>query len=1044
MQRTPAPYYPRIRYFITLGIALTTVPACTVIQKTGTDSNLFKASFQGVFTFAVQCFPMKLILAATGILFFFQASSQSPAYNQFTTREGLSGNTVYCGLQDKKGFLWFGTDQGLSRFDGSRFEQFGVREGLPDPEVLNLFSDTEGDLWISCFKENVCRRRRGVIQSAANEAVMAKISLKSSIVNVTEDDSGKKWISGKDHSIFLVDGDSVVKKTFPTFVSTVFQMQGDLFAISSNGVFKLQPDGSILKTIPIGTPGSRPFGVFYGCVVSGDKLMVTSPHVMLFQREGDQFRLLEENRNLSGKLYKDSRGQIWLGSPFNGAICFKPGLKSLQDYQLYLPGKRINAVIEDNQGGFWFGTIGEGVFRLSPSGSSVYPLGTGAIQVNVTALSKTREGNIWAADDRGMVYSIGPNPSAVLTLPGADKYNKSRAMLRTSDNSSWIGTDKGLFRIRAGKVHQFEIPSAVKAMVARNDTLWIGSANSIYMLPASAPSATDLMGERITAMCIDREGWIWTGGTKGLKCEKQQFKLDWSLQFPELNHKIIALGTGVWGYIWASTPQNGLLRIQVEQGKVLRVEPMDAYFKGALKNVQSIFCEPTGRVWLATNQGIYALDPDLKTQYFGIHDGLSNIDVNCLMVFQDTLWAGTVAGVTAIPLSASGLASPTPVLFSALRYRIGSAQQVVNLLDDPAKAPVCSIPSEAALTELVFSVQDYNGYFGPDLECLIQRPLPPFYALTFDHLYQWFRHGCRTYTETGHAEKGVLQFGMELPPGKYLIKAIAKNKTGNYSSESEWLSLEKASAWHETLLFWLLFWGLMAWVALKIIRDRSQYRKMRMQVAELRVQALQAQMNPHFIGNSINAIQQFFYPPNAAKASRYIAIFTRLLRKTMELTEQHFISLKEELQYTDDYLQLAQLRYEDRFQYQIDCADAVPETTPFPGMILQPLLENATIHGMSSGQTLILVVQVRTIGEKLICSITDNGPGIFSTLQTKQTKPSQHQSRGLEILKKKIQTLNMLHKTDLVLSITDRSTQDPALRGTVAEITFSPLKIPVA
>ena len=712
---------------------------------------------------------MKLILVATGMLFFIQAASQSPAYNQFTTREGLSGNTVYCGLQDKKGFLWFGTDQGLSRFDGTRFEQFGVREGLPDPEVLNLFSDSEGDLWISCFKESVCRRKNGVIQSATNEALMAKISFKSSIVNIMEDKSGKKWISGKDHSIFLVDGDSVAKKTFPTFIATVFQMQGDLFAIYPDGIFQLDTLGNILKTIPIQSTTTRPFGTFYSCEVVDDKLLVTSPHTMLFQRVGDRFQLMEENRNLSGKLYKDSRGQIWLGSPFNGAICFKPGLKSLIDYQLYLPGKRINAVIEDNQGGFWFGTIGQGVFRLSPSGAIVYPLSTSDIQINVTAISESPEGYIWAADDRGMVYSIGETPPSIRTLPEEEKYNKSRSILRISDNSTWIATDKGLFKLSAGKISKLNNLAAVKAMVARNDTLWIGSANSVYILPPSANAAIDLIGKRVTAMCIDEEGWVWTGSTKGLNCEKQQFKQDWSVQFPELNYKIIALKAGAGGYIWATTPQNGLLRIKVSKGEVVRVEPMDHYFKGALKNVQSIFCEAGGQVWLATNQGIYALDPDLKTQYFGIHDGLNNLDVNCILVAHDTLWAGTVAGVTAIPLSASGMASSVPVLFSAVRYQIGSRHNVINLLDGADLTPLCRIPSNAALVEVSFSIQDYNGYFGPDLECLILRQIPPIHLVTFDNVYQWVKNGFKDYTETGLAEKRVLKFGMDLPPGRYLI-----------------------------------------------------------------------------------------------------------------------------------------------------------------------------------------------------------------------------------------------------------------------------------
>lgn len=977
---------------------------------------------------------MKFALTVFGMLVLWQVSAQSPAFNQFTTQEGLSGNTVYCGVQDKKGFLWFGTDNGLSRFDGSRFEQFGVKDGLPDPEVLDLFSDSQGDLWISCFKENVCRRKNGVIQSAANSAEMANISLKTSIVTVFEDELKQIWISGKAYSAFQVQGDSVYKKIFPNYVSTVFQLGGEWFAICPEGILNLDRNGAVLKTIPVTSPYPYPFKVFYNCVVAEDKLLVASPHVMLFQREGDTFRLIQENKDLSGKLFKDSKGQFWLASPLNGAICFKSGLKSLHEYQQYLPGKRINAVIEDNQGGFWFGTIGEGVFRLSPHGASVYPLSKEPIQVNVTALGTTPEGGILAADDRGAVYRVGAKTISGQTLPVAEKYNKSRAILRSPPNTCWIGSDKGLFKQENGQLQQCTKLAAIKALVARHDTLWIGTASSIYMLPPHSDKETNLFTERVTALCIDREGWIWSGGTKGLKCERQQFKYYWSERFPELKHKIIALGTGQAGYIWAATPQDGLLRIAVSGGEVQRVEHMSQHFKGALKNIQSIFCEPSGRIWLATNQGIYALQTDLQTQYFGVRDGLSHQDVNCVLVERDTLWAGTVSGITSIPLLATNQAVAVPILFSELRYRAGKDQFLLNLLD--TDAPACTIPHDAALVELAFSMQDFNGYYEEDFQCAILRKMPPLYAATFDNVYQWVKNGFQAVADTGFAEKGVLQFGLSLPPGKYLIQAVGRSKTGNQTTESRWLLLEKKAAWYETLLFWLLAWSLVGWVALKIYRDRSLYRKMRMQVAELRVQALQAQINPHFIGNSINAIQQFFYPPDAARASKYIAIFTRLLRKTMEFTDQHFIPLKDELQYSEDYLQLAQLRYEDRFTYKIECDPTILENTPFPGMLLQPLLENATIHGFAPGQELFVLLSFSIENNRLLCRITDNGPGIHHTRKTRHPQGPEHQSRGLDLLKKKIHTLNILYQTDISMTISDRSETTPDEQGTLVEIAF--------
>lgn len=965
-----------------------------------------------------------------------QVFTQSPAYNQFTTRDGLSGNTIYCGVQDRMGFLWFGTEQGLCRYDGSRFMQFGIADGLPDPEVLDLFCDNTGDLWISCFKANVCKRENGVIVNAQQDSLLSQIQIKKSLASVMQDGDGNIWISGRDKNLYRINGESFIKKSYSCDIQAIMQVQGSLFAIEPNGFLKMDNDGTVLKNIKATTPYSPTFSIFYNGVVSGNKLLVTSPHIMMFVLEGDTFRLVDENKQLSGKLFKDSKGQIWMGSPAKGAICFGADPDDLQHFQVYLPGKRINTVIEDNQGGYWFGTIGEGLYRLRPNGAIIYPLSEGQTQVNVTAIAAAPGGGVVAADDKGRVYRIGAGPQSVLTISDSDKYNKARAIINTTDKSCWIGTDKGSCKIENGKARWYTAPAAIKAMLLRHDSIWIGTGNSVYVFAPGSESAVNLGVERVTAMCADNQGWIWVGSTNGLKCENQNFKYNWGEEFPELKNKIIALGAGTSPFVWVATPQDGLMRMKVDKGKILTVERMNWCFKGALKNVQSLFCEPSGRVWIATNMGIYALGVDLKPIYFGLHDGLSNPDVNNLYVSGDTLWAATVSGVTSIPLSAGKLQNPVPVLVSAVRYRTGAERQLQNLLDNPQS--VCKIPGNAALVEILFSVQDYNGSFSEDLECSVIKQMPSFYTVTFDNVYQFIKNGFSSVRETGFAEKGVFQLGLDLPPGKYLINAVARNKTGSVTASSDWLLIEKSPAWYETLLFWLFVWALSGWIVVKIVTDRNKFRKMQLQVAELRIQALQAQINPHFIGNSINAIQQFFYPPDAARASRYIAIFTRLLRKTMEFTDQHFISLKDELQYTDDYLQLAQLRFEDRFSYTINCESGIPEMTPFPAMILQPLLENATVHAMTHERELILDVRFFGNGEQLHCTVTDNGPGIDTMTSIARKQSPEHKSRGIEMIRKKVQTLNMLYHTNISITISDRSTLTPPLMGTQAEIIFTP------
>src|ERR1043165_8704885 len=101
---------------------------------------------------------MKISLCAFLTCFFYPLYSfcQEYGYSHYDSRDGLAGSTVYSMVQDKEGFLWFGTDIGLSRFDGTHFKNFTRADGLPDNEIIQLFADSKGRIWISPFKKSIC------------------------------------------------------------------------------------------------------------------------------------------------------------------------------------------------------------------------------------------------------------------------------------------------------------------------------------------------------------------------------------------------------------------------------------------------------------------------------------------------------------------------------------------------------------------------------------------------------------------------------------------------------------------------------------------------------------------------------------------------------------------------------------------------------------------------------------------------------------------------------------------------------------------------
>ena len=142
-------------------------------------------------------------------------SGQSPSYIHYGVKEGLPSNMVYCATQDHRGFLWFGTDKGLVRFDGTRFQVFGKKDGLPDPEVLNLFEDSQHRLWISCFSQKPCFIQAGQLHTSENDALLEKIKIKVNLCVFSEDSLHRIWIASKLKQVIVVDGDDIRIQEFP-------------------------------------------------------------------------------------------------------------------------------------------------------------------------------------------------------------------------------------------------------------------------------------------------------------------------------------------------------------------------------------------------------------------------------------------------------------------------------------------------------------------------------------------------------------------------------------------------------------------------------------------------------------------------------------------------------------------------------------------------------------------------------------------------------------------------------------------------------------
>lgn len=215
------------------------------------------------------------------------------------------------------------------------------------------------------------------------------------------------------------------------------------------------------------------------------------------------------------------------------------------------------------------------------------------------------------------------------------------------------------------------------------------------------------------------------------------------------------------------------------------------------------------------------------------------------------------------------------------------------------------------------------------------------------------------------------------------------------------------------------------------------------QLAEARLSALQAQMNPHFVFNALNSIKRMILDADNDKASRYLSKFASMIRMTLNHSKEIFVTLEENIEYLRAYLDMEQLRFDDSFTYNIYIADNIDlMSSGIPSMMIQPLVENAIWHGLlqSEGKKLISVGFTQC-QNKITCTIEDNGIGIRQAEKLKSAGRQPHQSVGLENLRKRIKILNEKYQIDCSLTIIDVKESGAETNGTRAVLRFNVINI---
>lgn len=214
----------------------------------------------------------------------------------------------------------------------------------------------------------------------------------------------------------------------------------------------------------------------------------------------------------------------------------------------------------------------------------------------------------------------------------------------------------------------------------------------------------------------------------------------------------------------------------------------------------------------------------------------------------------------------------------------------------------------------------------------------------------------------------------------------------------------------------------------------NRYEK---KMVELELNALRSQMNPHFVHNSLNAIQYYIQLNDIDQSENYLTRFSKLVRQFFDYSRKQLITIEEEIELISNYLSLEKLRFEDKLSYEIICDETIDKEASIPSMVLQPIVENAVNHGIFHKKTpgKVTVTFSQLSYDTFCVVVKDDGIGIKQTKKLSKNNIQAHASHSSQVLDDRLKLLEQVDNWHVEYTIKDRSELGNE-QGTIVTLTF--------
>jgi signal transduction histidine kinase/ligand-binding sensor domain-containing protein/DNA-binding response OmpR family regulator len=702
-------------------------------------------------------------------------------YNSSNT-PGLTSNFITSLAEGHDGALWIGTyGGGLLRYSGGKFHAFTERDGLPRNFVLQLQEDSEGRLWI------LTNRGLGTFWQGKMTVVNDPLFRDARAVAVAADESGNVWLGGQLGLIHYQNGTfsqvPLPELGHAAVASLAYDHRGALWLGTSDGRLGRSVSGTM-----------QWFGAESGIPTAS----VSGIHI-------------------------DHDGNVWIGTEGAGVCRLTDGHAVCYSHKDGLSDDVIRPVYEDREGNLWVGTVNGGADRFTDGSLVTLGAWAGLAGAYIQGIIEARDGSIWVGSPTGLSRIFQGKVEKVL-IPGGVAANNVWSLWESHDGAIWIGTlQAGLFRLKDGEFQHYTPADGLPSLQVRSMTedregaMWFGSMHGLARFKDgkfhSFTKDDGVTPEGIMDIVQDRTHGLWFATLKGiLHFDGSRFS---SMALPRTGGKdigAIVIYPDGQNVLWVGMLEGGLARIK--DGKIVSITTANGLFSNS---IWALVEDDQGYMWMTSNRGIARVRKQelddfadgkrehIQSEIFGVSDGMA--DVECNGGYPPAAWHTRDGRLLFAGAEGLVIAQPARIKKDRVLFPVVVEDAVVNgfsQLQDGAKVPV----GEGAL-QFDFAALTYAA---PD-------------KVRFKYKLEGFD---RDWVE---AVGRHTAYYTNIPPGAYTFRVLAASGSSGWSEPGATFSIHLKPRFYQTRWFAALM--VVVFSGLLLGGHRVRLRQLKSRKAEL-------------------------------------------------------------------------------------------------------------------------------------------------------------------------------------------------------------------